>query len=84
MPDRVRITDVAPRDGLQNEPGFVPTGLYQNGTAGVVGAGQYNSIAPHFYGPDGEEIGATFAITSGWPGSADSTSIVGVTVAKRD
>jgi hydroxymethylglutaryl-CoA lyase len=23
--DRVRITDVAPRDGLQNEPGFVPT-----------------------------------------------------------
>ncbi|HZW08312.1 MAG TPA: hydroxymethylglutaryl-CoA lyase [Phycisphaerales bacterium] len=25
MPDRVRITDVAPRDGLQNEPGFVPT-----------------------------------------------------------
>lgn len=25
MPERVRITDVAPRDGLQNEPGFVPT-----------------------------------------------------------
>lgn len=25
MPDLVRITDVSPRDGLQNEPGFVPT-----------------------------------------------------------
>ena len=25
MPDRVRITDVAPRDGLQNEPGSIPT-----------------------------------------------------------
>ncbi len=25
MPERVRITDVSPRDGLQNEPGFVPT-----------------------------------------------------------
>jgi hydroxymethylglutaryl-CoA lyase len=25
MPDRVRITDVAPRDGLQNEPGVIAT-----------------------------------------------------------
>jgi hydroxymethylglutaryl-CoA lyase len=25
VPERVRITDVAPRDGLQNEPGIVPT-----------------------------------------------------------
>lgn len=25
MPERVRITDVGPRDGLQNEPGAVPT-----------------------------------------------------------
>ena len=25
MPERVRITDVGPRDGLQNETGFVPT-----------------------------------------------------------
>ena len=25
MPERVRITDVGPRDGLQNEAGFVPT-----------------------------------------------------------
>ncbi|RMH26369.1 MAG: hypothetical protein D6693_07325, partial [Planctomycetota bacterium] len=25
MTDRVRITDVSPRDGLQNEPGVVPT-----------------------------------------------------------
>jgi len=25
MGDRVRITDVSPRDGLQNEPGFAPT-----------------------------------------------------------
>lgn len=24
MPDRVRITDVSPRDGLQNEPGVIP------------------------------------------------------------
>lgn len=25
MPDQVRITDVSPRDGLQNEPGVIPT-----------------------------------------------------------
>jgi len=25
MPQRVRITDVSPRDGLQNEPGIIPT-----------------------------------------------------------
>ncbi|MCH7849690.1 MAG: hypothetical protein IIB53_15185 [Planctomycetes bacterium] len=25
MPEMVRITDVSPRDGLQNEPGFVMT-----------------------------------------------------------
>jgi hydroxymethylglutaryl-CoA lyase len=25
MPDYVRITDVSPRDGLQNEPGIIPT-----------------------------------------------------------
>lgn len=25
MPDRVRITEVGPRDGLQNEPGVIPT-----------------------------------------------------------
>jgi len=25
MPEHVRITDVSPRDGLQNEPGFIPT-----------------------------------------------------------
>src|SRR5882724_9888765 len=25
MPERVRITDVSPRDGLQNEPGVIPT-----------------------------------------------------------
>lgn len=25
MPERVRITDVSPRDGLQNEPGIIPT-----------------------------------------------------------
>ncbi|MGD9688213.1 MAG: hydroxymethylglutaryl-CoA lyase [Phycisphaerales bacterium] len=26
MPELVRITDVSPRDGLQNEPGIIPTG----------------------------------------------------------
>lgn len=26
MPERVRITDVSPRDGLQNEAGIIPTG----------------------------------------------------------
>jgi len=25
MPERVRITDVSPRDGLQNEPGVIPS-----------------------------------------------------------
>src|SRR6185295_10186844 len=25
MPERVRITEVGPRDGLQNEPGVIPT-----------------------------------------------------------
>ena len=26
VPGRVRVVEVGPRDGLQNEPGFVPTG----------------------------------------------------------
>ena len=27
LPSRVRIVEVGPRDGLQNEPGVVPTAL---------------------------------------------------------
>src|SRR6266568_672497 len=27
LPKRVRLTDVGPRDGLQNEPGVVPTAV---------------------------------------------------------
>jgi hypothetical protein len=43
----------------------------------------YNSITPRFYGPDGEEIGATFTIQRGFPGDSGTTAITGVTVAKR-
>jgi hypothetical protein len=41
------------------------------------------SIQPRFYGPDGQEIGATFRLTSGALGAAGAVSISGVTVAKR-
>jgi hypothetical protein len=58
------------------------TALLKNGIGGVSDL-QYNSINPRFYGPDGEEIGATFAIKNGYPGEVGATGIAGVTVAKR-
>jgi hypothetical protein len=43
----------------------------------------YNSITPRFYGPNGEEIGATFSIQKGYPSDVGTTAITGVTVAKQ-
>ena len=40
-------------------------------------------IQPRFYGPDGQEIGATFRLTSGTPGSTSAVAISGVAVARR-
>jgi hypothetical protein len=58
------------------------TRLLQNGIP-LVGNLEINSIDPRFYGPDGEEIAATFAIQQGQSGTLGSRSITGVTVAKR-
>jgi hypothetical protein len=58
------------------------TALLKGGVAGVAPL-PYNSITPRFYGPDGEEIGATFTIQHGYPGDVGTTAITGVAVAKR-
>ncbi len=51
------------------------------GPAGSTGA--LGTISPQFYGPDGEEIGATFSLQTGTQGAANTLAIVGATVAKR-
>lgn len=62
---------------------LVQTRLYKNGDGGVADL-PYNSILPVFFGPNGEEIGATFSIQNGMPSDLGSTAITGVTVAKRN
>lgn len=61
---------------------MVETTLLKNGVPGV-GDLAYHSIDPRFYGPDGEEIAATFSIQNGYAGTVGTTAITGVTVAKR-
>ena len=58
------------------------TPLFHNGVTGDNDL-QYNSIRPRFYGPDGEEIAATFTIQNGQAAAVGVTGITGVTVAKR-
>jgi hypothetical protein len=57
--------------------------LYKNGVSGPSGLTS-NSILPRFYGPNGQEIAATFTITEGWPAEIGGKPISGVTVAKQD
>lgn len=57
------------------------TPLLKDGVPGVTSL-EYNSINPRFYGPNGQEIGATFTIQDGYP-TLGSTAITGVTVAKK-
>lgn len=45
--------------------------------------GALGMISPQFYGPDGEEIGATFSLQTGTQNAADTIAIVGAAVAKR-
>lgn len=42
-----------------------------------------SNITPRFYGPDGQEIGATFRLTSGTVGAPNAVSISGVALTKR-
>jgi hypothetical protein len=58
---------------------MVSTRLF--GPAGSVGSN--GSIAPRFYGPDGEEIGATFSLLTGAEGATGTLAVVGAAVAKR-
>ena len=46
-------------------------------------ADSFNIITPAFYGPDGQEIGASFYLTAGNPMDAAAVAIGGITVAKR-
>jgi hypothetical protein len=46
-------------------------------------ADPFSYIRPVFYGPDGQEIGATFRLTVGNPNDAAAVEIGGITVAKR-
>jgi hypothetical protein len=57
----------------------VNTALLRNGVAEVGG----NTIKPVFFGPDAEEIGASFLIQSGAADPATALTIAGATVAKR-
>lgn len=54
--------------------------------APLVGPGTYfpnSKIYPTFYGPTGQEIGATFNLGIGLPENEDSIEVVGVTLAKE-
>jgi hypothetical protein len=46
-------------------------------------ADPFNVITPAFYGPDGQEIGATFRLSVGNPIDPATVEIGGITVAKR-
>jgi hypothetical protein len=54
-----------------------------NLTAPAGSTGAIGTIAPQFYGPDGQEIGATFSLQTGADNAPDTLSVVGATVAKR-
>lgn len=54
-----------------------------NLTAPAGSTGAIGTIAPQFYGPDGQEIGATFSLQTGADSAPDTLSVVGATVAKR-
>ena len=49
--DRVRITDVAPRDGLQNEPGIVPVAAKRDLIAAIAGTGVHEIEVTSFVSP---------------------------------
>lgn len=57
--------------------------LVQSGTAPVPGD-IYNLIEPHFYGPDGQEIGAPFSILTGPRGAVGTVAIGGTALAKQN
>ncbi|HEX8556203.1 MAG TPA: transferrin-binding protein-like solute binding protein [Sphingomonas sp.] len=57
--------------------------MVQSSFDGGRNADPFNTISPAFYGPDGQEIGATFRMTVGNPLDAASVAIGGITVAKR-
>ncbi len=63
MPDRVRITDVSPRDGLQNEPGVIPSSEKSQLAKHLVSAGVNEVEITSFVSPkwvpqlgDGEKV----------------------------
>ena len=55
-------------------------------SADLEGPGTFSpgsTISPQFYGPTGQEIGATFSFEIGWPSDEDTIYAAGVTVAKE-
>ncbi|MBC7833854.1 MAG: hydroxymethylglutaryl-CoA lyase [Phycisphaerales bacterium] len=64
MPNYVRITDVSPRDGLQNEPGTVPTA-------------DKLALIGHLVAAGVDEVEATSFVSSKWiPQLADAPQLV--------
>lgn len=57
--------------------------MMQSSFDGGRNADPFNFITPAFYGPDGQEIGATFRMTVGNPIDPATVAIGGITVAKR-
>ena len=55
-------------------------------SADLKGPGSFSpgsTISPHFFGPTGQEIGATFSFRIGWPENEDTIYAVGMTLAKE-
>jgi hydroxymethylglutaryl-CoA lyase len=52
LPERVRITEVGPRDGLQNEPRVVPTSVKRDFVLALVAAGLTDIEVSSFVRPD--------------------------------
>jgi hypothetical protein len=65
--------------GAQLASGQMAGSLLSNGTPD----NPFNTITPQFFGPDGEEIAAPFAIANGATINGADVSVAGVTVAKR-
>lgn len=52
LPDRIQLTEVGPRDGLQNEPQFVPTEAKVAFVRGLLAAGAKDIEVTSFVRPD--------------------------------
>jgi len=90
LPPRVTVREVGPRDGLQNEPGFVPTETKKTFIRKLAAAGLPHIEITSFVHPkwipaltDAAEIGSTFAALPGTATSALVPNMKGLEGAER-